>query len=257
MAPSPHDLSHWDVTPTEAVELQRQLRERLVLHPPPGLRVQRVGGADISTEKGNDTGYGGVVVLEVPSLAPVTQSCVAVPLRFPYVPGLLSFRELPIVAGAWARLDPKPDLLVFDGHGTAHPRRVGLACHGGLLFDIPSIGCAKSLLVGSFGKLKASRGATAPITHKGEVVGMAVRTRASVQPVYVSPGHLMDLETAVEWVLKLSPRYREPETTRHAHRLVNAFRRARGEAAEAGLPRSKSSAPKLPRASDAPRRRRG
>ncbi|MBJ6760935.1 endonuclease V [Myxococcaceae bacterium JPH2] len=257
MTPSTHELFRWDVTPTEAVELQRKLRERLVLHPPPGLRVQRVGGADISTEKGNDTGYGGVVVLEVPSLEPVTQSCAAVPLRFPYVPGLLSFRELPIVAEAWARLDPKPELLVFDGQGTAHPRRVGLACHGGLLFDIPSIGCAKSLLVGSFGKLKESRGATSPITHKGEVVGTAVRTRASVQPVYVSPGHLMDLETAVEWVLKLSPRYREPETTRHAHRLVNAFRRARGEAAEAEPSGRKSGASGPTTATDAPRRRRG
>ncbi|HZI10610.1 MAG TPA: deoxyribonuclease V [Myxococcus sp.] len=226
------ELNRWDVTPSEAVELQRQLRERVVLQPPPGLRVERVAGADISTEKGRDTGFGGIVVLDAATLVPVAQASAAVELGFPYVPGLLSFRELPIVAEAWARLSVRPDVLIFDGQGTAHPRRMGIACHGGLLFGVPSVGCAKSLLVGTYGKLREARGSTAPITHKGEVVGMAVRTRKGVQPVYVSPGHLMDLPTAVELVLKVSPKYREPETTRHAHRLVNAFRRAGDEAAE-------------------------
>lgn len=226
------EVSLWDVTPTEAVALQRRLAELVVLRPPPGLKVERVAGADISTEKGRDTGYGGLVVLDMDTLAPVAQSGAAVKLTFPYVPGLLSFRELPIVAAAWERLTVRPEVIIFDGQGTAHPRRVGIACHGGLLFGVPSIGCAKSLLVGTYGKLADARGATAPITHKGEVVGMAVRTRKGVQPVYVSPGHLMDLPTAVELVLKVSPKYREPETTRHAHRLVNALRRADGEAAE-------------------------
>ncbi|MFY1831340.1 deoxyribonuclease V [Myxococcus fulvus] len=222
----------WDVTPTQAVALQRELRERVVLQPPPGLRVERVAGADVSTEKGRDTGFGGIVVLDASTLVPVAQAGAAVTLGFPYVPGLLSFRELPVVAVAWERLSTRPDVLIFDGHGIAHPRRLGIASHGGLLFGIPSIGCAKSLLVGTHGKLADARGATSPITHKGEVVGMAVRTRKSVQPVYVSPGHLMDLPTAVELVLRASPKYREPETTRHAHRMVNALRRADGEAAE-------------------------
>jgi deoxyribonuclease V len=219
-------LAHdWNVTPQEAVAVQRSLRERLVLQAPPGLRVSRVAGADISTERGNDTGYGGFVVLDALSLTPVAQQGAAVTLRFPYVPGLLSFRELPVLAAAWQHLELVPDLLVFDGQGLAHPRRLGLACHGGLLFGVPSIGCAKSLLVGTHGPLGEERGSTAEIRHRGEVVGMAVRTRKGVSPVYVSPGHLMDLPTAVEWVLRLSPRYREPETTRHAHRLVNALRR--------------------------------
>jgi deoxyribonuclease V len=226
------ELSRWDITPSEAVELQRQLRERVVPRPPPGLKVECVAGADISTEKGRDTGFGGIVVLDAATLAPVAQATAAVKLGFPYVPGLLSFRELPIVAAAWGRLSVRPDVLIFDGQGTAHPRRMGIACHGGLLFGVPSVGCAKSLLVGTYGKLREARGSTAPLTHRGEVVGMAVRTRKGVQPVYVSPGHLMDLPTAVELVLKASPKYREPETTRHAHRLVNAFRRAGGEAAE-------------------------
>jgi deoxyribonuclease V len=218
-------LHDWNVTPQEAVALQNSLRERLVLRVPSGLRVSRVAGADISTERGNDTGYGGFVVLDPVSLAPVSQQGAEAPLGFPYVPGLLSFRELPVLAAAWMRLDSAPDLLVFDGQGTAHPRRMGIACHGGLLFGVPSIGCAKSLLVGSHGPLGEERGAMAEIRHRGEVIGMAVRTRRAVSPVYVSPGHLMDLPTAVEWVLRLSPRYREPETTRHAHRLVNVLRR--------------------------------
>jgi deoxyribonuclease V len=218
-------LHDWNVTPQEAVALQNSLRERLVLRAPSGLRVSRVAGADISTERGNDTGYGGFVILDPLSLTPVAQQAAAAPLRFPYVPGLLSFRELPVLAAAWMRLEYTPDLLVFDGQGTAHPRRMGIACHGGLLFGVPSIGCAKSLLVGTHGRLGEERGATAEIRHRGEVVGMAVRTRRGVSPVYVSPGHLMDLPTAVEWVLRLSPRYREPETTRQAHRLVNALRR--------------------------------
>jgi deoxyribonuclease V len=228
-------LHGWAVTPREAVALQNALRERLVLRPPADLTVARIAGADISTERGNDTGYGGFVVLDARSLVPLAQAGSAVTLPFPYVPGLLSFRELPVLAGAWARLEHKPDLLIFDGQGIAHPRRLGLACHGGLLFGVPSIGCAKSLLVGTYGRLGEERGATAEIRHRGEVVGMAVRTRRRVSPVYVSPGHLMDLPTAVDWVLRVSPRYREPETTRHAHRLVNALRReARAQALGAG-----------------------
>lgn len=228
-------LHGWAVTPREAVALQNALRERLVLRPPADLKVARIAGADISTERGNDTGYGGFVVLDAMSLVPLAQAGSAVTLPFPYMPGLLSFRELPVLAVAWARLARKPDLIIFDGQGIAHPRRLGLACHGGLLFGVPSIGCAKSLLVGTYGRLGEERGATAEIRHRGEVVGMAVRTRRGVSPVYVSPGHLMDLPTAVDWVLRVSPRYREPETTRHAHRLVNALRReARAEALSTG-----------------------
>ncbi|HEX8826286.1 MAG TPA: deoxyribonuclease V [Archangium sp.] len=219
-------LHGWDMTPREAVALQRELRERLVPRPPRGLKVERVAGADISMLRGEDTAYGGFVVLDAGTLEPVARASAAVKLGFPYVPGLLSFRELPVLAGAWERLEVRPDVLIFDGQGTAHPRRFGLACHGGMLFDVPSIGCAKSLLVGEHGPLGEERGAMTELFHRGEVVGMAVRTRPKVQPVYVSPGHRMDLRTAVELVLRVTTRYREPETTRHAHRLVNEVRRA-------------------------------
>jgi deoxyribonuclease V len=127
------------------------------------------------------------------------------------------------------QLERRPDVVIFDGHGTAHPRGFGLACHGGLLFDVPSIGCAKSLLVGEHEPLGRARGSTRDVIYKEVVVGRAVRTRVGVSPVYVSPGHRMDLDTAVEVVLGMAPRYREPETTRRAHRLVNAERRAAGE----------------------------
>lgn len=216
----------WQVSPAEARRLQERLREQLVLRPPPDFRPRLVAGADVSMARGSARGYAGIAVLEAATLAPVEEAAAAVELRFPYVPGLLSFRELPAVAAAWERLERRPDVLIFDGQGTAHPRRFGLACHGGLLFGVPAIGCAKSVLVGAHGPLGEERGATAPLVHRGEVVGVALRTRAGVKPVYVSPGHLMDLETAVALVLALSPRYREPETTRRAHALVNRLRRA-------------------------------
>jgi deoxyribonuclease V len=209
--------------------LQERLRHDVVPLPPAGFAPRLVAGLDLSMDRGSNTAYAGIVVMDAHSLEVVERVGLAWPLDFPYVPGLLSFRELPPLAAAWERLQSRPELLVFDGQGTAHPRRFGLACHGGLLFDTPAIGCAKSLLVGSHGTLAEHRGARAELVHRGEVVGAALRTRAGVSPVFVSPGHRMDLESAVDWVLRLAPRYREPETTRAAHRLVNELRRGEGE----------------------------
>ena len=208
----------------EARELQLRLRDKLILHPPAGFAPGRIAGADVSMERGSNLGFAGITVLHARSLSIIEEASAAEDLPFPYVPGLLSFRELPPLVGAWEKLERKPDLLIFDGQGRAHPRRFGLACHGGLSFDVPSIGCAKSLLVGEHEVLGKERGSTAELVHRGEMVGMAVRTRTGVRPVYVSAGHRMDLATAVEWVLRAAPRYREPETTRSAHRLVNRMR---------------------------------
>jgi deoxyribonuclease V len=224
-------LHPWPSSAADARALQLQLRERLVLQPPPDFRPRRIAGADISMSRGSDRGFAGIAVLDADSLEPVEEVTAEETLRFPYVPGLLSFRELPPLAAAWERLERKPEVLVFDGQGTAHPRRFGIACHGGLLFDVPSIGCAKSILVGTHGPLGEERGSTAELVHRGEVVGMAVRTRAGVKPVYVSPGHRMDLQTAVRLVLQVSPRFREPETTRRAHQLVNERRKRVEESA--------------------------
>lgn len=244
-------MTSWGISTLEAKAEQEALRARLVLRPPDGFRAERLGGADISMERRGRTGYGGIVVLDGGSLELVSEATAVTPLTFPYVPGLLSFRELPVLEKAWRRLELRPDVLLFDGHGVAHPRRFGLACHGGLLFGVPSIGCAKSILVGEHGSIREERGATAELVHEGEVVGMAVRTRSGVAPVYVSAGHLMDLPTAVEIVLQASPSYREPETTRRAHRLVNDLRRR--EALDQSEGRTGPS-PRLADAADASRK---
>jgi deoxyribonuclease V len=220
------DLTHeWDVSVSEAVEIQRRLRDRVVPHPPAGFTARHVAGADISIERGSDRAFAGIVVIDAATMETVEQASAVVEVRFPYVPGLLSFRELPAVSRVWERLRRKPDVLIFDGVGYAHPRRFGLACHGGVILGVPSIGCAKSILVGTHGPLAETRGSAAELGHRGEVVGMAVRLRERTQPVYVSVGHLVDLSTAVKVVLSMSTGYRQPETTRRAHRLVNDLRR--------------------------------
>ena len=222
--------SPWDLGVSEAIALQQAMREQLDMSAPAGFDPRFVGGCDISMEKHGDRAWAGIVVIDRRSMETVDERTTVGALRFPYVPGLLSFRELPALEPAWASLARRPDVLIFDGAGYAHPRRFGLACHGGVLFGVPSIGCAKSILVGTHEALGPERGATAPLVHRGEIVGMAVRTRDAVQPVYVSIGHRMDLETAVRIVLQMTAGFREPETTRRAHRLVNGLRRtaARG-----------------------------
>lgn len=229
-----HPAHRWELTVAEAREAQQALRARLVLEPPPGFAPRLVAGADVSVQRFSHDGFAAVVVLDAESLEEVDRAGAAAELRFPYVPGYLSFRELPLLRTAWEALRVRPDVVVFDGHGYAHPRRFGLACHGGVAWDVPSVGCAKTLLVGAHGPLARERGSTSPIVHEGETVGMALRTRAGAKPVYVSAGHRMDLHTAVDLVLRLAPRWREPETTRRAHRLVNELRRARRGAAAGG-----------------------
>jgi deoxyribonuclease V len=219
------DPRRFDLSVEEAVAQQRALASRVVLAPPPGFAPSLVAGLDVSMERFGTVGYAGAVVLRRPGLETVDEASTAAPLTFPYVPGLLSFRELPLIVDVWDRLATKPDVAIFDGQGYAHPRRFGIACHGGVLFGVPSIGCAKSILVGRHAPLAPERGARAPLEHRGEIVGVAIRLRDRVNPVYVSAGHLIDLETAVDVVLSVSAGYREPETTRRAHKLVNDARR--------------------------------
>ena len=218
-------VSRWEPAPRDARARQEALRSRIDLRLPAGFRPRLVAGADVSASRGSAIVTGGFVVLDIDTLEEVDRSAVSMRATFPYVPGLLSFRELPVLEAAWARLGSRPDVIIFDGQGYAHPRRFGLACHGGLTFDVPSLGCAKSLLIGSHRDLGAGRGSVSPLDHAGETVGAALRTRDRVAPVYVSAGHRMDLSTAIEIVLRVTPRYRLPETTRRAHALVNAARR--------------------------------
>jgi deoxyribonuclease V len=166
--------------------------------------------------------HAAVVVLELPSLRVVETAGASLLARFPYIPGLFAFRELPALIAAFERLETTPDALMFDGHGTAHPRGFGLACHAGILFDRPALGCAKSILVGAHGPLGRPRGWCSDLLFEGRTVGAAVRTRDGVRPVYVSPGHRTDLESAIDLVLATSTRFRLPEPMRLAHAATTA-----------------------------------
>jgi len=222
-------LHDWNLAPREAIELQKSLRERVRLAPLGARHVETVAGADISFNKFSETIYAGVVVVRLGSLEVVEEVGVVSETRFPYVPGLLSFRESPAVLEAWAKLKIEPDAVMFDGQGIAHPRRVGIASHVGLLIDRPTFGCAKSVLVGKYEEPPTERGDWSPLVDKGETIGVALRTKRGVQPIFVSPGHLIDLEGAINLTLACDGGYRQPEPTRLAHHLVNAIRRGERE----------------------------
>ena len=217
------ELHNFDLDPAAARRLQEDLAPRLVAAPPLDLdRVRYVAGADVST--GEDMAYATVAVLSFPDLSLVEVQGFEASLTFPYVPGLLSFREIPSVAGALEKVQTPIDVVIFDAQGLAHPRRMGLASHMGLFLDVPTVGCAKSRLVGEYEEPGAEKGDATDLVHRGEVVGRVVRTRTSVSPVYVSVGNRVDLESAVELVLACCTKYRLPETTRYAHRTANQLR---------------------------------
>lgn len=215
---APH---RWDLTPTEAVALQRELAPRVVLDDELPSVVRRVAGVDVGFEDHGRITRAAVVVLDADTLACVERALVRLPTAFPYVPGLLSFREVPGVLAALEALATPPQLILCDGQGYAHPRRFGIACHLGVVTGLPTIGVAKSRLVGSHEEPGMARGDRAPLMDRGEVIGAVLRTRAGVAPLFVSSGHKVGLETALQWVLRLAPRFRLPETTRAAHRLAS------------------------------------
>jgi deoxyribonuclease V len=212
-----HHAHPWDVAPREAVALQRRLAPLVREAPLEGDAVATVGGLDVSVR--GDRVRAAVVVLGLPALDVVDEAVWEGPVAFPYVPGLLSFREVPAILPALERLRALPDVLMLDAQGRAHPRRFGLACHLGVLLDRPALGVAKTLLVGRHEALGEAKGSTANLVHRGEVVGRAVRTRAGVRPVYVSVGHRITLDAAVALALRLATRTKLPEPTRLAHRL--------------------------------------
>lgn len=220
-------LHPWNLTPTEAVALQKELADRVVTRGKLD-RWQLIAGADVSYNRFSSTIYAGVVVLRMPDLTLVERQGIVTEARFPYRTGLLTFRETPALLEVFAKLQTEPEVIMLDGQGYAHPRRMGYASHVGLCLDRPSIGCAKSRLVGSFNALKPKAGSLARLIDRDEVVGMAVRTKNAVNPVYVSVGHKIDLNSAVAVVLATCRGYRVPEPTRQAHLYVNQLRR--GEA---------------------------
>lgn len=218
----PLDLAQdWPRTVAEARAVQEELRGRVIVHDRLG-PVRHVAGVDVGFEDEGETTRAAVVVLTFPELETADQSLAREATRFPYVPGYLSFREIPAVLIALERLTVRPDLVVCDGQGYAHPRRFGLACHLGVLIDRPTIGVAKSRLIGEpRGRLGRAKGSWAPLVDAGETIGAVLRSRTDVRPLYVSAGHRVSLATAIEYTLRCTTKYRLPETTRRAHRLAS------------------------------------
>lgn len=211
-------LHNWDVTPEEAIAIQQRLRAMLHDEPPIALdSVRTIAGIDASY---TDVGRAAIVVLTYPDLQLVEQVTAVHESVFPYIPGLLSFREGPVVEDAMRKLTTSPDLLMFDGQGYAHPRRMGLACHMGLYLDRPSVGCAKSRLVGRYADPGPNAGDRSPLIDHGETIGVVLRSKPRTNPLFISPGYKMTLENALEVVLQTLRGYRLPEPTRLADKLA-------------------------------------
>jgi deoxyribonuclease V len=220
----------WEVTPAEARRIQLSLRDQVERRDRLG-GLRRVAGADVALDLARGKAIAGVVIYRFPELEEIERVWAEETLRFPYIPGLLSFREMPAILAAFERVRNEPDLIFYDGQGYAHPRRFGIACHLGVALDCPAIGCAKSRLIGTHEEPPAGRGGWAPLEDKGERIGAVLRTRTGVKPIYVSVGHRVSLEKAIELVLAVSDGYRIPRPTRDADHFVGAVKRGRWEKA--------------------------
>jgi deoxyribonuclease V len=210
----------WDLAPAEARRVQDELAGLVVLEDRHG-EVRTVAGVDAGFEQRGRVTRAAAVLLSWPGLEVIEQALARRPTTFPYVPGLLSFRELPAVLAAFDQLQTRPDLVLCDGQGIAHPRRFGIACHLGVLLDIPAIGVGKSRLTGQFEEPGPAKGERSPLLDDGETIGLVVRTRDRVRPLFVSPGHRVSLESAADWVLRCTTRYRLPEPIRAADQLAS------------------------------------
>lgn len=210
----------WPLTVEEAMVIQQQLRKEVITQDQLGT-VQYVAGVDVGFQESGSITRAAVAVLSFPDLQLKEHAIALRPTTFPYVPGFLSFREVPAVLDALEKVSITPDLILCDGQGIAHPRRLGIACHLGILIDLPTIGVAKSLLVGKHAEIPEVRGSWQPLVHKGETIGAVLRTRIGVKPVYVSSGHRVSLPTAIDYVMRCTPKYRLPETTRWADKLAS------------------------------------
>jgi deoxyribonuclease V len=222
-------LHPWKVTPKEAIQIQEKLRGEISLRPPKG-PFKIIAASDVAYRKAEEKFYAGVLLFSFPDLTLLEKTSAKGKARFPYIPGLLTFREAPILLKAFSKLPIRPDLILVDGQGIAHPRSMGIAAHLGLLLDLPSIGCAKSRLIGVHGELGRRKGSVVPLfaedQEKDRTIGMVVRTREGVKPVFVSPGHKVDMRTSVKMVLALSRGYRIPEPLRQAHIFVSSLRKS-------------------------------
>ncbi len=218
-------LTHsWSLSEDDARRLQSELAALVVAEDRLPAPVARVAGVDVAYDTASDRMFAAVVVLDAATLTVLETATAEAQASFPYVPGLFSFRELPPLAAALEKLAVAPDLVVCDGQGRAHPRRFGLACHLGVAYDLPTIGCGKTRLLGTFTEPGPGRGDWAPLIDGNETVGAVLRTQRGVKPLFVSLGHRVSLSTACDWILRLTPHFRLPETTRRANHWVNLLR---------------------------------
>jgi len=213
-------LHSWQLSVNDAIALQQQLKDEVVTEDKLGA-VNYVAGVDMGFEADGTISRAAVAVLSFPDLQLIESAIAFRPTTFPYIPGLLSFREIPAILDALETISTIPDLIICDGQGIAHPRRFGIACHLGVLIDIPTIGAAKSLLVGKHEELDATRGSWQPLKHRKETIGAVLRSRTATKPLYISSGHRVSLPTAIDYVLRCTPKYRLPETTRIADKLAS------------------------------------
>ena len=220
----PNIKHSWNLPYKEAVCLQKKLASK-VKQVPIKRKIKKICGLDISCSKKSDMLYATTVILDSKNLTILETSSNKGKATFPYIPGLLSFREIPLLRQCLLKLKNQPDIIIADGQGIAHPRKFGLASHIGILYNIPSIGCAKSVLVGEYKQLKSKKGSTSPLIYKGETIGTALRTKNNVKPVFVSVGNLITIQNAVRITLDCCTKYRIPEPTRQAHILVNNLRK--------------------------------
>jgi deoxyribonuclease V len=214
----------WDLKPSDALILQQELGAK-VIKVDQFKDIRLIAGVDVAYANHSDKIAAAVVIMDAESLTVIETILAEDKARFPYIPGLFSFRELPPLIKAFSKLEHKPDLVVCDGQGYAHPRRCGIASHLGVIFDLPTIGCAKTRLLGVHDETHFKRGSTQPLIDGGEVIGNVLRTQNRINPIYVSVGHRISLRTACDWILRLTPKYRLPETTRKAdHAVRNALK---------------------------------
>lgn len=217
-------LNYESISIPEATRIQNELREKVDVSERQ-LSINTIGGADISLNLYSTTIYAGIILLSFPAMQPIAYSLVKSETCFPYVPGYLAFREVPALVKVWEQMQQKPDVLVVDGHGIAHPRRMGIATHFGVVTGQPSMGCAKNILCGKYEEPAPDKGAYTPIVDKGEQIGYAFRSKNKTAPVYVSPGHLSGMKNSLDIIQQCTGKYRIPEPTRLAHELVNRFRK--------------------------------
>ena len=228
----PARFHSWNLTPREAAAIQDTLRDKVKTCPLPK-RIQLIAGADVSFDTESNLVHAAVTVLRFPELTLVEHCSSTEKVTFPYIPGLLAFREGPPIVHAFQKLENTPDVVMFDAHGVSHPRRFGLASHLGVIFDLPSIGVAKKVLVGSFNKMKKERGNHSTLVDGEEEIGLALHTKDSVNPIFISVGHKSDLHSSMDIVLSCATKYRTPEPTRQADIIVNSLRK--GDEVDLGL----------------------